>query len=254
MSHPRTTHPILPLVTCLLLALANAPARAVPIGDLFFSEYVEGSSFNKALEIYNGTGDAVDLSVRDYRVEIHFNGSATAGASIDLDGIVDHAAAHVLAHARFDGPSVPVDQASGSVGFNGDDAVVLRRGGAILDVIGRIGEDPGSAWTGGAVATRDMTLRRKPSVPGGDRTGSDVFDPSVEWLGLARDTFDGLGTHSIDAAPVPSPGSSWLLAVGLAGLLVAARPGKSGAGVARRASARRRGRATHAFRAPRRAG
>ncbi|MDZ7829270.1 MAG: hypothetical protein U5K33_07220 [Halofilum sp. (in: g-proteobacteria)] len=254
MSHPRTTHPILPLVACLLLALANAPARAVPVGDLFFSEYVEGSSFNKALEIYNGTGDAVDLSARDYRVELYFNGSATAGASIDLDGIVDHAAAHVLAHSRFDGASVPVDQASGSVGFNGDDAVVLRRGATILDVIGRIGEDPGSAWIGGAVGTRDMTLQRKPSVLGGDTTAFDAFDPSVEWLGLASNTFDGLGTHSINAAPVPLPGSFWLLAVGLAGLAVAARPGKSGARVTGPAAAGRRGRATHPSRNPRRAG
>jgi hypothetical protein len=30
--------------------------------DLFISEYIEGSSNNKAIEIYNGTGSSVDLS------------------------------------------------------------------------------------------------------------------------------------------------------------------------------------------------
>ena len=30
--------------------------------DLFFSEYAEGSSNNKYMEIYNGTGATVDLS------------------------------------------------------------------------------------------------------------------------------------------------------------------------------------------------
>ena len=30
--------------------------------NLYFSEYIEGSSNNKAIEIYNGTGAAVDLA------------------------------------------------------------------------------------------------------------------------------------------------------------------------------------------------
>lgn len=222
----------------LLIGSMHPPVHAMPVGDLFFSEYVEGSSFNKALEIYNGTGSAVDLSAEDYRVELYFNGGADVGRIIDLDGIIDHAAAFVLANSRLDAGTAPVDQSDGGVGFNGDDAVVLRRGGTILDVIGRIGEDPGSEWTGAAVGTRDMTLRRKLSVLGGDTSAFDAFDPSVEWLGLPRDTFDGLGAHSVNAAPVPLPGSSWLLAVGLAGLLVAVRPGTPGSRVASAASAR----------------
>ena len=49
----------------LLAAVAGAPpAHAAPPTELFFSEYVEGSSNNKALEIYNGTGDAIDLADR----------------------------------------------------------------------------------------------------------------------------------------------------------------------------------------------
>ena len=38
---------------------------------LFFSEYIEGTCNNKALEIYNGTGAAVDLT--GYSVQIFFN-------------------------------------------------------------------------------------------------------------------------------------------------------------------------------------
>ena len=37
------------LSAALLLPLLSSPAYA----DLFFSEYVEGSSFNKAIEVYN---------------------------------------------------------------------------------------------------------------------------------------------------------------------------------------------------------
>ncbi|BAU09037.1 hypothetical protein CEN41_24170 [Fischerella thermalis CCMEE 5330] len=34
------------------------------MADLFFSEYIEGSSNNKALEIYNGTGAAIGTVTR----------------------------------------------------------------------------------------------------------------------------------------------------------------------------------------------
>jgi predicted extracellular nuclease len=39
------------------------------MADLFFSEYIEGSSNNKALEIYNGTGAAIDLAAAGYVVQ-----------------------------------------------------------------------------------------------------------------------------------------------------------------------------------------
>ena len=55
--------------------VAAAPAQAAS-SDLFFSEYVEGSSNNKALEIYNGTGSAINLATAGYSVQMFFNGSA----------------------------------------------------------------------------------------------------------------------------------------------------------------------------------
>ena len=45
--------------------------------ELFISEYVEGSSHNKAVEIFNGTGASVDLS--SYKLQYYFNGSSSAG-------------------------------------------------------------------------------------------------------------------------------------------------------------------------------
>ncbi|MBN1148956.1 MAG: hypothetical protein JXA78_16985, partial [Anaerolineales bacterium] len=49
------------------LGVADGPAAptapsAVGPADLFFSEYIEGSSNNKALEIYNGTGAEITFS------------------------------------------------------------------------------------------------------------------------------------------------------------------------------------------------
>jgi hypothetical protein len=43
----------LAVVTPVALAPTAAQAAAT---DLFFSEYMEGTSLNKAIEIYNGTG------------------------------------------------------------------------------------------------------------------------------------------------------------------------------------------------------
>ena len=41
------------------------------------------------------------------------------------------------------------DQTNGAGWFNGDDAVVLRKGTTVIDVIGQIGFDPGTEWGSG---------------------------------------------------------------------------------------------------------
>ena len=56
------------------------------------------------------------------------------------------------------------DQTNGAGWFNGDDAVVLRKGTTIVDVIGQVGVDPGTEWGAGADSTADNTLRRKAGV------------------------------------------------------------------------------------------
>lgn len=181
--------------------LTISPATAAPT-ELFFSEYIEGSSNNKALEIYNGTGGTVDLSDNSYNVQMFFNGSASAGLTINLTGPTDTMAdddVYVLAQSAASASILAVaDQTNGSGWFNGDDAVVLRKGTTIIDVIGQVGIDPGTEWGTGVASTADNTLRRKPSIHEGDTNSSDAFDPAVEWDGFATDTFDGLGAHVID--------------------------------------------------------
>jgi uncharacterized protein len=176
-------------------------AQAAPT-ELFFSEYIEGSSNNKALEIYNGTGAAVDLLANGYSVQMFFNGSATAGLTINLTGSVADGDVYVVAQATASAPILAqADQTNGAGWFNGDDAVVLRKGTTIIDVIGQLGVDPGTEWGSGLTSTADNTLRRKLTIEAGDTNGSDTFDPSVEWDGFATDTFDGLGCHSADCPP-----------------------------------------------------
>jgi uncharacterized protein len=184
-----------------LVAPASTRAAAT---ELFISEYIEGSSNNKALEIYNGTGAAIDLAAGGYSVQMFFNGSATAGLTIPLTGTLASGDVHVVAHSSAGAAiQAQADQLNGAGWFNGDDAVALTKGGATIDAIGQVGFDPGSQWGSDDASTADNTLRRKGSIEAGDTNGTDAFDPSAEWDGFATDTFDGLGAHGDQVAPEP---------------------------------------------------
>ena len=199
---------ILLIAMLVVMAFNVTPMRsqaAVPT-ELFFSEYIEGSSYNKALEIYNGTGAAVDLAAGGYNIQMYFNGNTTAGLTIPLTGSVANGDVYVVVQssASISALLAQADQIHTSTSwFNGDDAVVLRKGDIILDVIGQIGYDPGTQWGVDLISTADNTLRRLPTVCAGDPDGSNVFIPANEWEGFAVDTVDGFGSHIANCSPEP---------------------------------------------------
>ncbi|WP_413663154.1 ExeM/NucH family extracellular endonuclease [Microbulbifer sp. CNSA002] len=172
-------------------------AEEVQASDLIISEYIEGSSNNKALEIYNGTGAAVDLS--SYSIELYFNGSSAAASTIALSGSLADGDVYVFAHASADSSILSVaDQIYTSGLFNGDDAVALSGPNGYVDVIGQIGVDPGSQWGDSSLGTQNQTLIRDWSVSEGRADGSTDFDPDSEWSSLGQDDFSNLGWHSED--------------------------------------------------------
>jgi len=81
--------------------------------------------------------------------------------------------------------------------FSGNDALVLRCGGNVLDSIGQVGMNPGTAWGAGAITTADHTLRRRPHIFVGRPTATAPFDPAQEWDSFVKDTFLDLGKHSV---------------------------------------------------------
>ncbi|MDN4492165.1 chitobiase/beta-hexosaminidase C-terminal domain-containing protein [Ureibacillus aquaedulcis] len=179
---------------------ASVSAETVTTTDLIISEYVEGSSYNKALEIYNGTGAAVDLS--QYTVELYSNGAASPSQSVTLSGTLEDGSTYVLYHGSASEELKAKGNLEGTavVNFNGDDAIVLKKSDTVIDSFGQVGVDPGSSW-GTNVTTADMTLVRNNSILSGDTNPTDEFDPSTEWTGYDRDTFSYLGAHGEDANP-----------------------------------------------------
>ena len=191
---------VLSLTAGLAMVLTSTPALAAAApADLLLSEYVEGSSNNKALEFFNGTGAPIDLATGAYNVQIFFNGAATAGATINLTGTVATGDVFVLAATSASATILAVaDQTTGASLYNGDDAIVLRKGTVVVDSFGQVGVDPGTEWGAGLVSSADNTLRRSATVIAGDTDPSDAFDPAAQWIGYATDTFDGLGAHAVD--------------------------------------------------------
>lgn len=162
--------------------------------QLFISEYIEGTSYNKAIEIYNGTGSSVGLS--GYKLEIYINGSSTPSSTINLSGTLNNSSTYVVANSSASTSITSIaNLMTGSLNYNGNDAIVLKYNDTILDSIGQVGFDPGTEWGTGYTSTCDNTLVRKAAIVTGDKNISDVYDPSVEWNGYACDTFTYLGSR-----------------------------------------------------------
>lgn len=185
-------------------ATFGAPAQAT---DLFFSEYAEGSSTNKYLEIFNGTGDSINLA--DYRIRLYSNGSSSATGSsndVQLSGILASGNTVVLKNASttlYTGTATVV----ASVNFNGNDAIALYKisTASNVDIFGRIGQNPGTAWIDGDVSTLDKTLVRKPFVTGGVTSNPVSGFPTLatEWEVLNQNDVTNLGAHNF-AGVAPS--------------------------------------------------
>ncbi|MBT2734475.1 endonuclease [Bacillus sp. ISL-7] len=186
----------------------NSATAATAATDLFISEYIEGTSFNKALELYNGTGAAVKLS--EYSLENYSNGATTTtfkmSLSSDPSATLASGSTFVISRSDADAAIVAkanlLDAGKTIINWNGDDAVVLKHNGTIIDVIGQVGIDPGTAW-GTTVKTLDQTIVRKSSVTAGDSNPNDAFDPVTEWDSLGVNVFTNLGSHTMDGESTP---------------------------------------------------
>jgi uncharacterized protein (TIGR02145 family) len=179
--------------------------------DLFLSEYGEGTGTTRFLEIFNPTGNVVDLSI--YRLGRCVNGCDINGIldftdfSFPLDAVLLPGAVFTIAHPSSTAAILAVaDTTSTTVVGNGDDAVALVKADGdvtvILDVVGTLeNTDPGSGWNvaGIASATADRTLVRKSNVLFGNQgnwsasAGTNVTNS--EWEVYLANTSTYFGSH-----------------------------------------------------------
>ena len=183
--------------------------------NVLITEYVEGGSSNKAIEISNLGSTEVDLAAGGYKIDLYSNGKTESTNGIALQGLLIPGSSIVVYNNsatdafKFDAPQGMSD--ASATFFNGDDALILSNAGGVIDSFGQLGTDPGSNWGEGDFATKDHTLRRKVSITQGDTTTDDAFEPSTEWSSFAKDTADGLGCTGEAACdgsqPLPTAGT-----------------------------------------------
>ena len=181
-----------------------------PPTDLFISEYAEGSGTNKYIEIFNGTGQDVDLS--NYQLWKVTNGGTWPEYTFNLSGILTHN--HVYIVYSSSSSVDPIISAAGDITWSqvtwtGDDAIGLAKqvgsiGGAtftLIDAIGEDGPDPGTGWNVAGVtnATKDHTLVRKCSVNQGNinwslSAGTDALNS--EWVVLPQNDWSDIDQHT----------------------------------------------------------
>lgn len=160
--------------------------------ELLFSEYIEGSSNNKALEISNATGSAVNLSV--YSVKKQTNGAGSWSSGISLSGTLNNGSKFTLVNSSIASSCYPTGSAnisttSAEMTFNGNDAVGLFKNGLLIDIIG--------TFNGGTSNfAANVTLRRKSTVTSPNTT----FNISGEWDSYSSDTCSNLGSKNFEAS------------------------------------------------------
>lgn len=166
------------------------PGTETGNADLFISEYVEGSSNNKYIEIYNPTNEVIDLSA--YAIDLNTNGGASwskdgTGHSnySELSGTI--AAKSTIVYKNSNATIYPGEATvCNAINFNGNDPVGLFKNGVLIDIIGTFNG-------GSADFAKDVTLRRKSNVT----APSSTYNAS-QWETLSKDDVSGLGNHTMD--------------------------------------------------------
>ncbi len=173
-----------PSATDYLLKVFQPEQKA---GDLIISTYVEGSSWNKAIEIYNGTGKTVDLS--KYALRKQSNGDGAFGYVLRLSGQLQSNKTYTIVHksAEITALTQKANLLTDTLlQVNGNDAICLTRSGMVIDMVGEANAGADDIWG------LDLTLQRKNTIT----HPQSVFERN-EWNILPVDSVAFIGMHSM---------------------------------------------------------
>ena len=169
--------------------------------EIYISEYIEGNSNNKALELYNPSPVAIDLST--YRMETWNNGAGEPTNVQQLEGTIEPNGVFVIMNANAEPLLFQAgDMVSQVTWYNGNDVIALYNNDVLIDVMGEFGPDPGDAWTvdNGAGSMEEYTLVRKANVSQGT---TDWAIGQNQWDVYPQDTFDFIGYHVATCSGTP---------------------------------------------------
>ncbi len=157
---------------------------------LIISEYLEGSSYNKGIEIMNcGPGD---LDVTNYSICVYSNANTSCGNTLTLSGTIGDGDVVTICDTMLetDVYSGTCDYSSDVTWFNGDDRLALMDStGTVIDAFGQLDTQPGTQiW-------QDVTLRRCNPTP---FLGSSAFDHTAYFDEVAVDDFSDFGQAPAD--------------------------------------------------------
>lgn len=165
--------------------------------ELLFSEYIEGSGNNKALEVANNTTSSVSLS--GYTIKKQTNGAGAWSTGLALTGTLASGSKFTIVNSSmasscFATSSANISTNATELTFNGNDAVGLFKNGVLIDIIG--------TFNGGtANFAADVTLRRKSTVT----APSTTFNLSAQWDSYTVDTCSNLGAKPGQNLSVETP-------------------------------------------------
>jgi len=187
------------IYTLLSLMIISFTASA-QCTELFFSEYSEGSSNNKYMEIYNPSNTSIDLSA--YSIHQIGNGGSFTN-DFQLYGTLASNEVFVFSTDQADASIQAVADTALSypsvAHFNGDDCMLLLNGTDTIDQLGERRVDPGTNWTVGSGSTKDHTLVRKVTIDGPDTAWASTS--IAGWDVLDKDDWTNVGVHASDCHP-----------------------------------------------------
>lgn len=194
----------------LLFILLGGWTTQAQLSNLIISEYGEGSSNNKYVEIYNGTGAAVNLA--NYQLWRISNGGSWPEATLNLSGTLANGDVYIVAHGSANATIKAVADVTNSsfASFNGDDAVGLAESGVLIDAVGTNGADPGSGWdvAGTISGTANHTLVRKATICSPQTnwtTSAGTNTTDSEWIVLALNDWSNIHGHTENCVACTEP-------------------------------------------------
>jgi len=176
----------------------TAPDKMVA-SDLFISEYSEGSSYNKYIELFNGTGYDLDLS--NYVLKLFNNSIVPAQYEFKLTGTLKDGDTLIVYNGAANATIKNSNGISNQViSFNGNDPIGLFKNDVLIDIVGDINQQVSEGFEAGGVplATKDNTIMRKSNVFGPNNT----WNPS-EWEVLGFEVYDNINKHKMDYYQAP---------------------------------------------------